>query len=340
MPREERQIAINQLVQALIDLRQTSGTPSFREMARRSGCISHTTLHDAVQGHRLPTWITVEQFVLACGGETRLWRTDWERANRVVHRRSGLGIPAPSPELAPAPAPAPSPDPAPSPQPTPSAEPPRATELLATRAGTRGLLHTLLIRRVLAPVGMALVLLAMAVALLGDWGLTGTQSATAAGILPATVELRGSAAPASFVAVATTCRPQPVSSASPRRTANRAPGDHLTFVADVTVGGCMVVAPRQHFTKTWRIRNDGSVVWHDRTLRRTDLPERADGCQTPERASVPDARPGQTVDVSVAVVAPRGPGVCSVRWVMRDAADRATPSSAQSLTFAAVVTSG
>lgn len=46
-------------------------------MARRSGKIAHTTLHDAVRGNRLPSWETVEQFVIACEADPQTWKTEW-----------------------------------------------------------------------------------------------------------------------------------------------------------------------------------------------------------------------------------------------------------------------
>lgn len=70
--------AIAGFAAALTELRAEAGEPSFREMARRSGCISHTSLHEATRGTRAPSWETVEQFVLVCGGDVAEWRTRWE----------------------------------------------------------------------------------------------------------------------------------------------------------------------------------------------------------------------------------------------------------------------
>jgi hypothetical protein len=62
----------------LADLRAAAGNPSFRRMAERSGCISHTTLHEAVTGARFPSWETTREFVKACGADEQPWRTRWE----------------------------------------------------------------------------------------------------------------------------------------------------------------------------------------------------------------------------------------------------------------------
>lgn len=68
----------------LRQLRKDAGNPSFRIMAGRSGCISHTTLHEATIGSRLPSWQTTREFVRACGGDEHLWRSHWEQAAVVT----------------------------------------------------------------------------------------------------------------------------------------------------------------------------------------------------------------------------------------------------------------
>ena len=65
--RAARAAAIGEFAAALRELRRTAGDPSFREMAGRSRAISHTTLHEAAQGNRLPSWATTVEFVRACG---------------------------------------------------------------------------------------------------------------------------------------------------------------------------------------------------------------------------------------------------------------------------------
>ncbi|MEV4600053.1 NBR1-Ig-like domain-containing protein [Amycolatopsis sp. NPDC049253] len=65
------------LAAELAALRASAGNPSFRKMAERSGCISHTTLHEAVKGTRFPSWETTREFVKACGAEAEPWRARW-----------------------------------------------------------------------------------------------------------------------------------------------------------------------------------------------------------------------------------------------------------------------
>ncbi|SEP54114.1 NBR1-Ig-like domain-containing protein [Amycolatopsis saalfeldensis] len=66
------------LATELAALRASAGDPSFRKMAERSGCISHTTLHEAVKGIRFPSWETTREFVKACGADEVPWRQRWE----------------------------------------------------------------------------------------------------------------------------------------------------------------------------------------------------------------------------------------------------------------------
>ncbi|RJQ78279.1 transcriptional regulator [Amycolatopsis panacis] len=99
------------------------------------------------------------------------------------------------------------------------------------------------------------------------------------------------------------------------------PGDASSFGGDGLPGdvtfpdGATVVAGRP-FTKIWRLKNLGSVPWHDRYL------QVAGGttvlCESPDRVPVPDTEPGALTEVRVQVT-PRGTGICHVLWKMADA---------------------
>src|SRR3954470_14901523 len=75
---------IDDFAAALRELRKSVGNPPFREMSGRSGAISHTTLHEATKGNRLPSWETTVEFVKACGADPAAYRERWEAANRAV----------------------------------------------------------------------------------------------------------------------------------------------------------------------------------------------------------------------------------------------------------------
>ncbi|MFJ8431083.1 helix-turn-helix domain-containing protein [Kitasatospora sp. NPDC094019] len=82
-------------------LRLAAGNPSFRTMARAAGSISHTTLHEAASGARIPSWPTTSAFVRACGGDEAAWRRRWTAAV------GGEPPAAPAPAAPPVPATAP-----------------------------------------------------------------------------------------------------------------------------------------------------------------------------------------------------------------------------------------
>ncbi|MFI6483784.1 NBR1-Ig-like domain-containing protein [Nonomuraea sp. NPDC050663] len=58
-------------------------------MSGRSGAISHTTLHEATKGNRLPSWETTVEFVKACGADPAHYRERWEAASLAV-RSTGV----------------------------------------------------------------------------------------------------------------------------------------------------------------------------------------------------------------------------------------------------------
>ncbi|NUR91391.1 MAG: hypothetical protein HOY71_45585, partial [Nonomuraea sp.] len=106
--RRARAEAIEDFAAALRELRESVGNPSFREMSGRSGAISHTTLHEATKGNRLPSWETTVEFVKACDADPAAYREHWERASRVVKSAIPVTVPASplveEPEPSPAPA--------------------------------------------------------------------------------------------------------------------------------------------------------------------------------------------------------------------------------------------
>ncbi|MFD9946325.1 hypothetical protein ACFWYW_30325 [Nonomuraea sp. NPDC059023] len=88
--RRARAEAIEDFAASLRELRNSVGNPPFREMSGRSGAISHTTLHEAVKGNRLPSWETTVEFVKACGADPAAYRAYWERANLAVRSVSAV----------------------------------------------------------------------------------------------------------------------------------------------------------------------------------------------------------------------------------------------------------
>jgi WD40 repeat protein/transcriptional regulator with XRE-family HTH domain len=71
--------ALNELASGLRQLRAEAGSPTYREMARRSG-VGASTLSQAAAGDRLPTLPTLRAYVGSCGGDLAPWEERWRAA--------------------------------------------------------------------------------------------------------------------------------------------------------------------------------------------------------------------------------------------------------------------
>ncbi|WP_157740007.1 NBR1-Ig-like domain-containing protein [Micromonospora narathiwatensis] len=90
--------------------------------------------------------------------------------------------------------------------------------------------------------------------------------------------------------------------------------DDSRFEGDITYPDGTLVPPNTSFTKIWRIRNTGTVVWANRSLARiNDEP-----CQAPKTVAIPQTMPGEAVDIAVSVRTPGTPGSCKIYWKMAD----------------------
>lgn len=75
---------LEEFIDELTRLRETAGNPSFRQMAARSGAVSHATLHQTITGNRLQPWETVREFVRACDGDEEAFHDHWERTHLAL----------------------------------------------------------------------------------------------------------------------------------------------------------------------------------------------------------------------------------------------------------------
>ncbi len=94
-------------------------------------------------------------------------------------------------------------------------------------------------------------------------------------------------------------------------------GDEATFVSEAPPDGSSVPCGAT-FTKTWTIRNSGSVPWQGRRLRRVG-PTTGPWTLTSARFTpIPDTVPGKTVSISVQLKAPQMETAAVAQWKMVD----------------------
>jgi hypothetical protein len=112
---------------------------------------------------------------------------------------------------------------------------------------------------------------------------------------------------------------KPAPSATPKPTATPLPCNLASFVKDVTVSDGTTFAPEAAFTKTWRLKNVGSCTWDSGYRVVYYKGEELEGTTT----RLPEiVRPGETVDVSVNLVAPDSAGTYQSYWMLRDSDGR------------------
>jgi len=104
--------------------------------------------------------------------------------------------------------------------------------------------------------------------------------------------------------------PVPISTLPPDKCTDRA-----KFVADVTVPDWTTFAPNATFTKTWRLSNVGTCAWTTDYRLVFNSGNRLGG---PDSIPLPTSvAPGQTVDLSLNLVAPATPASYLSFWILR-----------------------
>jgi len=299
--------SVEDFAEALRELRDSVGSPSFREMSGRSGAISHTTLHEATKGNRLPSWETTVEFVKACGADPAEYRERWEWANLPVR-----ALRAWSPENRAG---------------ASADDPSGGPGFSSADDGERHLVHFVGEAQTPRSTGEALALVPSPPPPPGEAVSDARSALPVPGsrgrrrALPAAAVL-ATAAVGIGVVVTVDRRPDsppPTPAAlSQTPTEPRIPGDISQFIADVTIPDGTVVRPGERFVKTWEILNAGTATWRGRFLARGAFPADNGSCETPAKVPVPDTRPGGKVQVSVPVTAPSTPGSCWVGWKMVD----------------------
>ncbi|HEY6073777.1 MAG TPA: NBR1-Ig-like domain-containing protein, partial [Anaerolineales bacterium] len=93
--------------------------------------------------------------------------------------------------------------------------------------------------------------------------------------------------------------------------------DKAAFVVDVTVPDGTLFAPGAAFTKTWRLKNTGKCTW---TTSYKAFFYTGEQMGSPTAVDMPRAvRPGESLDLTVNMVAPQAPGLHRGDWVLSNA---------------------
>ena len=113
--------------------------------------------------------------------------------------------------------------------------------------------------------------------------------------------------------------PTPTPPPSPTLTPTTIPCDRAAFVADVNFPDGTDVLVGAAFTKTWRLRNNGTCTW---TSGYALVFSHGDSLGGPATVSFPagTVAPGQTVDLSVSLTAPLTTGTYRGYWRLRNPA--------------------
>jgi hypothetical protein len=96
--------------------------------------------------------------------------------------------------------------------------------------------------------------------------------------------------------------------------------DNSVYLSDVTIPDNTAVNPGQAFTKTWKVSNTGTCTWSTAYQIVLISGDAMSGKSTPIGVTV---APGQSVDVSVAMVAPSTAGTIQGTWRLQN--DKSQP---------------
>ena len=93
--------------------------------------------------------------------------------------------------------------------------------------------------------------------------------------------------------------------------------DAVAFIKDVTISDGSIISPGSSFTKTWRLQNVGTCSW---TSSYALVFINGDGMSAPSTVSLSgNVNPGDTLDLSVNLIAPNQKGHYRSYWKLRNA---------------------
>lgn len=141
----------------------------------------------------------------------------------------------------------------------------------------------------------------------GDRALWGSPVIVRKGIVPPPPTVTGT--PATSTPTKT---PAPITQTVPPSSC-----DKVQFIADVTVADGTTFAPGQTFTKTWRLKNVGSCAWTT-SYQMVFFSGEQMGAPTAAAFSR-SVEVGQTIDISVPMIAPSAAGSYRGYWMFKNA---------------------
>lgn len=186
-----------------------------------------------------------------------------------------------------------------------------------------GLLAVILLSACNMPAGQASTPTKDAAAIITEAAMTvAAQLTQSAGLTPSPTTAPEQPATAQPNPAATATIATPSSPVSDTPTPKPIPGtstkpDAASFVEDVTVPDGTVAIPGSVFVKTWRIKNTGTTTWSPAY---SLVWVEGDKMGGPDAIPLPhEARPGETVDISVNLTAPIKPGTYQTFFRLRNA---------------------
>jgi hypothetical protein len=97
--------------------------------------------------------------------------------------------------------------------------------------------------------------------------------------------------------------------------------DLARFVRDVTIPDGTIYTPGTTFTKTWRLRNEGTCTWSGYSL----VFDRGEQMNGASPTTIGTVSPGQEIDISVTLTAPSTAGSYRGYWRIRNASGALIP---------------
>lgn len=117
--------------------------------------------------------------------------------------------------------------------------------------------------------------------------------------------------------LAPTDTPEPSNTPEPSATStSETPCNKAAWVKDVTVPDGTEMGPGETFTKTWRVRNEGTCTWNNNYKLVFEDGDQM-GAPSVVSLSIGTVAPNETVDLSVELTSPDDPGDYKSEWLIR-----------------------